>query len=60
MRLSKPREAPMLMPVFAEELRGGYGIGGAGITLVEEGGGGGFAVGVEVSVGWALEEVEVG
>ena len=60
MRLRKPREAPMLMPVFAEELRGGDGIGGAGTTSVGDWRVVEVAAGVEVSVGWALEEVEVG
>ena len=46
----------MLMPVFAEELREGDGRGGAGITSVEEGGVGEVVAGVEVGVGWVIDE----
>ena len=56
MRLRKPKEAPMLMPVFAEELRGGDGIGGAGITSVGDWGMG--EVAADVKVGEVLEKVE--
>lgn len=45
----------MLIPVFAEELRGGDGVGEAGVMAVEEGGGGGFVVSAEV--GEAIDEV---
>ena len=50
-----------MMPVLAVGLRGGDGRGGAGIMSVEEGGGGGVVVGVEVgevAVGRVLDEVE--
>lgn len=58
-RLSAPREAPMPMPVFVEELRPGDGIGKAGPTLVEDWVIGEVVAGVKVGemlVGWVVDE----
>ena len=47
-RLSAPKDAPIRMPVFAEELRPGDGIGKAGITSVKDGVVGEVVAGVKV------------
>ena len=48
-RLSAPKEAPIAMPVFEEELRPGDGIAKAGTMSVKDGVVGEVAAGVKVS-----------